>query len=433
MTLQDALSFTADAAVAEEARKVAHASRWLLLEGNGQVIWGELKTRTAPIRAQVDLRHSKPGFKCTCKSQQNPCKHALGLLLLLLQQSDAFRVVENPPAETAQWIKRRDSRLAPPTRTTEEEARLEDLRRQNREKRLEQMEKGVDELETWLEDSMREGLASLHNQPPEYWEERAARLVDAKMPAVAKRLKSLFFVLQQDNWPEEFLHVIGELYLLVKAFRKRAELSFPFQQELLNTAGVNFRKEEVLTEPSVNDHWLVLGHQIGEDERIFYRRTWLLGTKTNRYGLLLDFNWNNPVVGNDWPIGTTLTAEVAFYPSSFPQRLLLKAFEVFPQTPSVLGFSTITHFANAYADALAANPWLLHFPALLEQVTPIQLASNFFVLDTSSIQLPLNVEVQKFWKLLAVSGGHPIAIFGVWDGKMLEPLSVRLGERWVTV
>jgi len=431
VTIKDALSFTADSAVAAEARKVAHAHRWLSLEGNGKVLWGEFKTRRGSIRSEVDLRHDKPGFKCSCRSRKSPCKHSFGLLMLLVKNSDAFRVVEEPPEETTQWLKRRDSHIAPPERTPEEEAKLAAQRQKNREKRFSQMAKGIDELEVWLLDVLREGLAALHGQPPEYWEERAARLVDAKMKAVANRVKNLAFVMQAADWHEQTLQTFGELFLLIKAFRQRAYLPQPLQQELLNTAGVNFKKDDLLAEKGVQDDWVVLGREEGEEENLYFQRIWLLGVKTNRYGLRLEFNYGSPVAGGDWPIGTFLKAEVVFYPSSFPQRVLFKKYELTKPQTTLSYFQHFAAFAKAYAEAVAANPWLVSFPGLIQKVIPVSKDEQYFLTDTNQQAIVIPDDEDQFWTLFALSGGHPIAVFGNWNGSIFRPLSAEVQGRWV--
>ncbi len=431
MTIKDALSFTADSALAAEARKIAHAHRWLSLEGNGKVLWGEFKTRGGSIRSEVDLRHDKPGFKCSCRTRKSPCKHSFGLLMLLVKNPDAFRVVDEPPEETMQWLKRRDSHIAPPERTLEEEAQLAAQRQKNREKRFGQMSKGIEELEAWLLDTLREGLASLHGQASEYWEERAARLVDAKMKAVASRVKNLALVMQQPDWHEQSLQTFGELFLLIKAFRQRAYLAQPLQQELLNTAGVSFKKDDLLAEKGVQDDWVVVGREEGEEENLYFQRIWLVGATTNRYGVRLEFNYGSPVAGGDWPIGTVLKAEVVFYPSSFPQRLLFKKYERTKPQTELSYFEHFAAFAKAYAEAVAANPWLMSFPGLIGGVIPVQKDEQYFLTDANRHTLAIPEDEAQFWTLFALSGGQPIAVFGNWNGSVFQPLSAEAQGRWV--
>ena len=37
------------------------------------------------------------------------------------------------------------------------------------------------------------------------------------------------------------------------------------------------------------------------------------------------------------------------------------------------------------------------------------------------------------WRLLALSAGRPVSVFGLWDGAALRPLAVGDGERTVAL
>jgi hypothetical protein len=47
----------------------------------------------------------------------------------------------------------------------------------------------------------------------------------------------------------------------------------------------------------------------------------------------------------------------------------------------------------------------------------------FRLLDEEGRELPLRGLPQNLWKLVAVSGGAPLAIFGEWDGSGLRPMT----------
>ena len=38
--------------------------------------------------------------------------------------------------------------------------------------------------------------------------------------------------------------------------------------------------------------------------------------------------------------------------------------------------------------------------------------------------LPLNINEERSWQLMALSGGLPINLFAEWDGEILNPLSL---------
>src|SRR5690348_14248275 len=57
------------------------------------------------------------------------------------------------------------------------------------EKREGRIESGLAQLEAWLADLVSQGLVAARTQPPQYWAQMAARLVDAQAPGVARRVR----------------------------------------------------------------------------------------------------------------------------------------------------------------------------------------------------------------------------------------------------
>src|SRR4051812_25883045 len=71
-----------DAASAKAGQGLAAARHWVTLALDGDAVWGECKGSGAkPYQVRVDL--DEPAFKCSCPSRKFPCKHALGLMLLV--------------------------------------------------------------------------------------------------------------------------------------------------------------------------------------------------------------------------------------------------------------------------------------------------------------------------------------------------------------
>lgn len=283
---------------------------------------------------------------------------------------------------------------------------------------------GIIELENWLQDLLQQGLAAALTRPPAFWEEFAARMVNAKLGGIARRIRSFQNWLQTDNAHERLLSEIGELYLFAKAFQKLETLPADLQQDILITAGATIKKEIVFKQESIQDKWLVIGQSEGKEEAIRYRRTWLQGITTHKTALLLDFSWRFSPFEFNWKVGSLLQAEVAYYPAAYPQRALIKDFMMIYEPMDLAGYAEWEVFFRQYADALATNPWLLTFPGLLDDLTPILRNEQLVLLDKNLVQLPIQTPEEIKWKILAISGGHPLQIFGEWDGKSFTPLTV---------
>ncbi len=439
LTYDNILTLAPDPGTAQRAKGVAFAQRWLTLEGNGRAIWGTLGNPADPFKAQVDFQG--PAFRCSCPVRRQPCKHGIGLLLLFSKNNDAFKVVDELPDWVANWLANRDKKAAKPAekvpaRSSEAELALAEKRRQNKEKRLYQMADGLAELESWLTDLFRQGLATLEGQASGYWNEIAARMVDAKLGTLARRLRQIPLLMQQStppfrgaggrgDWHEKVLAELGDIYLLVKGFQHIEQLSDGLQDDLLGLAGVNFKKEDILALDGMTDNWLVAGQtETAEEGNLFARRTWLLGEGSGRSCLLLEFAWASNPYETNWRLGSVVKGEVVFFPSAYPQRVLFKHVEQAAQAITVRsGFAHFAAFADAYSNALAANPWISLFPAFLENVVPVFQKDKFALVDKDRSLLPILADDDLGWKMMALSGGRPISIFGQWDGTALMPLS----------
>lgn len=445
LTYDNILTLAPDPGTAQRAKGVAFAQRWLTLEGNGRAIWGTLGNPLEPFKTQVDFKGL--AFRCSCPVRRQPCKHGIGLLLLFSKNNDAFKVVDELPEWVSSWLANRDKRAnkavegGQPARISEAELALAEKRRQNREKRRYQMAEGLAELESWLTDLFRQGLATLEGRAESYWQELATRMVDAKLGTLARRLRQIPLLMHSPfrgsvgrgqgakspagDWHELVLAELGDIYLLVKGFQNIEHLPDGLQDDLLGLAGVNFKKEDILALDGISDHWLVAGQtEVAEEGNLFAQRTWLLGETSQQACLLLEFAFGTNPYETNWRLGSVLKGEVVFYPSAFPQRVLFKQVEAASQSIAVQsGFPDFAAFADAYSNALATNPWISLFPAFLENVVPVFQKDKFALVDKDRRLLPVLADDELGWKMVAQSGGRPISIFGQWDGKALMPLS----------
>ena len=427
------LKLAPDTATADRAKKLTSTKFWKTLAGNPSVVWGQCKSSGLTYyKVAFDLKAQS--FKCNCASRKFPCKHALALSVLLVEQPDAFVVAEEIP----DWVQEWQSKGAPSGKvyTPEEEQAKADLRQKNFSKRLNQMAAGLDELENWLLDTLRQGIAALEQQPYAFWKDISARMYDAKLGAIGKRIKNLpVHIGTDDNWPTKVLSELTAFYLLIRGLRKMDELPLNIQQDLLTNAGVNTRKEELFQygQP-VKDIWMILGVTEGVEDNLNFRRTWVLGHETKRYGLILDYAFGrNPYQFNYKP-GNVFVGNTVFYPSNAPLRIAIKDKNVLDrQLKRLVGFPTFVDYLDFYATNLAANPWQLSFPCSLEQVQPILQADQLFLKDKDDNLVPLFQDERTKWKILAISGGHPINIFGEWSGDQLLPLSLTKDNRYTAL
>lgn len=433
LTEENILNLVPNGNALEKAKPFTKPKKWRNLEGNEKIIWGECKSSGASYYKTV-IHAQKSHFYCNCPSQVYSiekrgklCKHTLALALIYVGNPGIFKFSPKFP----NWV---SNRLEEPPkygqkaeRTAEKEHLLAQQRIKTREKRLFQMEAGFKELSIWLEDIMRQGLAVLDGQSDDVFTDISERMVNAKLGSLGRRIRNLSQLIGQKDWHEKLLSEIGDIYLLVKGFKNLEKLPSNLQQELLSVSGINFKKEELAELEGIKDTWFIIGQTEGtDDSNLFFRRTWIIGKNTQLQGMILDFAWGANPYENNWKIGTQFFGEIVFYPSAYPMRVFVKNFEMTISEIVVKGFEDFYGFSNKYAEAVGQNPWLALFPVFLENVIPLYQNEEFFLVDRDKNLLPVLEKEGLGWKMLALSGGQPVHVFGQWDGLKVELFSVVL-------
>src|SRR4051812_42647423 len=99
------LALAPDAGSAKSGKELSAPRKWKTLGANAVCAWGSIQGNGKdPYQTSIDL--SGPAFKCSCPSRKFPCKHGLGLFLILAQQPAAL-TEKSPPAWTTEWLAKR--------------------------------------------------------------------------------------------------------------------------------------------------------------------------------------------------------------------------------------------------------------------------------------------------------------------------------------
>lgn len=407
-----------DASSVAAGRKLAKPATWSGLGQCSDALWGECRGSSV-YQVQVDL--SGMAYKCSCPSRKLPCKHVLGLLYMAASVPEALPI-GGMPERVSEWLEKRRVRLEQKaekaerkTETAPVDAEAQAARREKREQRVGE---GLELLSLWLEDIVRTGIASLAEKGPSFFTDQAARLVDAQAPALASRLRAIGEqVASGPDWPERVLADLGRVSLLLEAWRRLDVLPPALRADVRSRIGWSSGQDEVLADGErVRDIWLVAGQSIEQEERLRVQRTWLWGASTGRAALDLQFSAAGQPFGQLLALGTAVCGELAFWPSCCPQRArFVAAPETLPELPSpVTGISRCDDALDAFALDLARLPWLEQQLFCLKQATAFRHDAAFLAATGDGKALPLTG--RALWKLLAVTGGNPVDMFGLWDG-----------------
>jgi hypothetical protein len=433
-TTEQVLALAPDASSAKSGKDLSMARKWKTLGVDESCAWGTIQgSGEKPYQTCLDF--GGPAFKCTCPSRKFPCKHGLGLFLILAQQPGAM-VEKKAPEWVTEWIAKRvekeekkAAKVAAPEISSDPEAAARaaaaaEKRTASREARV---TSGLDELGVWLEDLVRSGFAALPGKPSSFWRTPAARLVDAQAPGLARRVGALDGITTAgEQWPMLLLREAGLLQLAREGWSRMASLPEPVQADLRATLGFTSNQEKLVGEPGVRDRWVVVGQRIEEEDRLRTQRTWLFGANSRRPALCLSFSAgaNQPLDISLVP-GTALDAELVFFPGAWPLRALVKERHGAPESAAPgRAHDTIAEANRIAAEAIAANPWIELVPFALGAVTPVRRPHGWIVRDAAGDALPLEIPEARAWKLCAVAAGRPVALAGEWDGNKLTPLSV---------
>jgi hypothetical protein len=442
-TAEQVLALAPDSGSASSGRGLAKAKDW---QNSGQhqgVIWGECQgSGKTPYQTRVLL--AEPAFKCTCPSRKFPCKHAIGLFLLHVATP---LTAAAPPGWVADWLASRGERAEkqsskaeaaaakaaelaadPAAAAAAEAERLSKAAKSQGKSQAERERKvaaGLAELQLWLYDLLRGGLASAQNRPHSQWETAAARLVDAQAPGLARLLRELPGAIHSgDGWTERTLWLLGKLHLAIEGYKNQANLSAGLRADVRGLIGFVQSQEEVLAGPSVTDIWQVIGASQQQQEQLEMRRTWLLGESSGKSALLLDFRVGNQVFAPVPPLGTRFRGELAFFASNYPQRALLRAgHQHVGMIEPLAGLSDFEAALGQHAQALAAQPWLERSIWVLEQIQVVNDNGQLYWRDRNGQIVAVGEYQEQVWPILTISAGMPFVLIGEWQHDALTPLA----------
>lgn len=430
-----------DAASVQAARRLSRGGPWSGLGSTGELVWGKFQgSAREPYQVTVDL--TGPYFRCTCPSRKHPCKHGLGLLLMWVRNDGSVHEEAAAADFAGDWADDRMARAEAQARKAANEAAAGAKTPPDPEaqaKRLAEREAlmtaGLDDFERWLHDLVRQGLAAARRQPYRYWDDAAARLVDAQMPGLAERVRGAGSdVVARADWAPHLLDALGQWFLVVRAWRRRTTLPPDVMGDLRTTLGWSRRHDEVLAGERVHDRWTVVGIREGGDEQLVSQRTWLHGETYGGFVIVLDFAHGRAPLRTPHLLGSVVEAEVALYPGSSPRRALFTGDElVVGRTSAVPGAGDVGAALASVATAVAANPWTFRLPVALGSVVPVRDGGGrSWVVDAGEAALPL-AEWADPWPLLAVSGGGPVDVFAEWDDGALAPVACAVDGELVSL
>ena len=395
-------------------------------QDSGRLLWGDCKgSGSKPYQVTVSVADSDTAYACTCPSRKFPCKHALGLLLLWAAGSVAD--TETLPERVQAWADSRRDRAeksaARSAAKAEKAAADPEGAAKRAAQRAERIGNGLADLDRWLTDQVAAGISDPATLSYSAVDPVAKRLVDAQAPGVANRVRSLTSARSSsgDRWPDAVLSEFARLHLLCEAWSRLAELPPAMQDTVRRRVGISVDADAVRRSGErVADRWHVLGTRDRAADKLTERRIWLRGTESGRLAMLLAFGAMQQAPTLALPVGAVYRAEMVFHSEALPLRAQMESGEVEVVTAEPEG-GTLQAAADGFAAALAVDPWQEGWPAVVADAVPDR---DGELRDAEGRRVPLICDEPALWRLLAVSGGHPVTVFGDYTDAGFEPLTV---------
>ena len=424
-------------------KKLAVVSKWTALEQSKRAIWGSIKgSGKNPYLVQIDTNNI--AYKCTCPSRQFPCKHALGLLLVLSNHKSSF-IEKAEPDYVEDWIDKRAKRAQKVDKEEKELTEEEKEKRSNAKAKrlgdkLNVSMTGVAELKLWLKDLIRIGILELPNRPASYFDTIMERMVDSKIPALAgwiKALKKLPYK-EKDLWQDQALDIIAKLFLLIKAAENLDKYQESEQKAIKGLLGWTYNQKDMSSDPnsvSLKDRWLVLGSHSEVQDDLTIDRYWLVGLDTGKDALIIRFQ-NKFSIAQQEPIveGTVIEAELTFYPGLEPHRAFIKKQKEVHQSldaqPAAIG--TWKEYQGKRIEATQKDPWVNNKASIIEQIKIIKQSKSLIAVDSNRNYLKLSPELDqdKVSTLLLNTIGQPVKMAFTHRQNGILPLGLFIDEKY---
>ncbi len=465
-TIEQVESIAPSAAAMTAARPLASPAKWAGFGADDAVLWGSFHgTSSEPYEVVVD--HTRLAYRCSCPSRKLPCKHTLGLLMLWVRDQVPAAVA---PPRVEQWQQRLTSTRSRPDGEraaaeqqrsgsgTDTESPVEGdsigndqpdagsaddpaERDRARDERVARMRAGLAELDRWLDDRVRTGLADPKLASYATWDDLAARLVDAQAGSLANRIRRLAgLVGASTGWHEDVLAELGLLHLLAQAGTRVGDLDSDLADAVATTVGWQVRQADVLAGVPETDRWLVTGRSDVREDRIEVRRHWLLGLDSQRWALVLSFAAYQQRLDTSLPVGSIVHADIHRYPGAALRCLVgsrhgapANAGQTEPDSPFAARALSVAEACRHVGAAVARTPWLDRVPVIVR--ARVARGGNGWAITDSTGSLPLRAGLVSadLAALLAVSAGRDVEMTVEWTPHGVVPLAVHLEDRTLDI
>lgn len=425
------LALAPDESSKKSGKDLANPAKWVSKGVNDLALWGECQgSGSKPYQAQVDI--SNIAFKCSCPSRKFPCKHGLGLLLLYARQKNNFPVTDSP-AWVNDWLNKRTEKQE--KQITAKAAPVDEAAQAKRQQaRQQKVESGMEEMERWIKDIVRNGIINIPEKDAAFFENIAKRMVDAQAPGLANMVRKMGDInFYAEGWQTLFTDQLLRIYLVLTGFKNRESLNEMLLQDIRSFIGFTQNQEELKSQSGITDTWLVLAKQSEEQDAVTTEKYWLFGAQSRRYALVLQFIVRGQGLQYNLTAGMSIQAELVFFPSAVPLRAIIKQQMTASPGESFPGLENWTTVIEVETELNSLQPFHDERPFVIQQLKPIQQDNNWWLQDSNNRIMRIKDGFPAIWKLLSLSGGLSLNMAVIGKEETYEPVGVWLENEYKTL
>lgn len=424
-----------DAASVKAGKGLASAAKWVLRGASERALWGHCQgSGKNPYQTQVDLQNI--AFKCSCPSHKFPCKHGLGLLFLYASQPELFSTGEEPEWVT-EWQEKRAGKAAEKKEKSDKPVDAE-AQAKRQEARHKKVLNGIEDLQGWLKDLVRNGLLNVPERAQALFAEISKRMVDAQAPGLAGMMRQLqeinYF---GEDWKYELTAGISRAYLVAESYKRLEQLTEDERDEVRTLIGYPQAKEDVLANgEQVSDDWLVVASESRVQDRLTVEYNWLYGRQTRRFALFLQFVVQGSLPEITLLPGSVVVADVAFYKGVAPFRVLIREQKGTGEMFDITGegsHGNLTGAMQAYRSYMTRNPFAYEVPLLVKDVRLVVYEKQLWIKDRDERLVPVSMAEASRLKGFAVTGGREFTGFFLAGERTWRVLSLWIDDKYYTL
>lgn len=428
------LQLAPDDASKKAGLQLANSAKWLIKNCHEKALWGDCQgSGSKPYKTIIDLQNL--AFKCSCPSRKFPCKHGLGLFLLYASQQNIFTKVNELDEAIADWINKREAKAEAKEKPKEDKPVDEKAQQKRIEAREKKIDAGIEELNIWLKDTVRNGIMNVPQSPYQFNQNISTRMIDAQATGLANQLRKINSIsFYEEGWQFKLSKQLSLIHFICDAYKNKLSFDDIWQKELNTQIGWTITKDEVLNQLSYIDNWVILSKTEEDDGNLTLEKIYLFGKQNKQFALLLNFYAGNQLPENIYSVGSSIHAEICYYPGANSIRAIIKnQTQISNEFNEIIGILSVDNLLEQISNQIAANPFSKVIPFVLSNFKIVTDEKNWYLKDADQFIYPLKNTADECWNILSISQANSFSCFVIYEEYTIMVHSLWLNDKFYSI